>query len=213
MGMKLTRHGVFRWFAVVPVTVQAALLAAGCASIASTGSPGSPGDNGSSSGNGSNGSTATPRPGAVSGSGTVSAPLTLSVRLVLSSSAIVAGSSVTARLEIDNPTGHAIRVADCNREAFQVLLEGPAYHQGPSWLNCLTEDSIPPGVSVREMRVMAVANGCTSSRPVPEGLVGCAAGGSLPALPLGTYHAHVFAVSPQLPSAPDVIVHVVPAAR
>ena len=134
----------------------------------------------------------------------------LSVRLIVSPT-IVSGSGVTAHLIIDNRTGHAIPVSDCNLEAFQVLLENQSYHLGPGWLQCLTTDSIPAGVSVRATLVQASVNTCVAGRTTVPAVFRCTSRGTVPALPPGTYHARVFPVSPGLPSAPEVTVRVLAA--
>jgi len=131
----------------------------------------------------------------------------LSARLIVPSPSIMSGSSTKARLVIDNRTGHAIPVSDC--EAYQVLLESPAYRPVPVWPLCLTRVSIPQGVSTREVPVAASASSC-GAHAAPPGLMACAAAGELPALPPGTYTAHVFAAAPALPTAPDVTVRVLP---
>jgi hypothetical protein len=176
--MNLTRRGVISRLVMVPVTVQAALLAAGCA---------------------------------VSGHAVAPASPVVSARLVLASTTIAAGSSVSARLVIDNPTRRAVHLWDC--DLFQVVLQDPGYHPSPLWPACGRWDSIPPGMSVRKTTVMATVDACAMAVPTSPGLVPCGRGGSLPALPPGTYHAHVLFAVPRLASAPDVIVRVVPAAR
>ena len=131
----------------------------------------------------------------------------LSVRLIVSPM-IVSGSVVTAHLVIENRTRHAIPVIDCNDEMFQVLLVNRTYPLGPDWQQCAGRDSIPPGVSVRATRVQASVNTCVAGRTTVPAVFRCTSRGTVPALPPGTYHARVFAVHPDLPSAPEVTVQV-----
>jgi hypothetical protein len=182
--------------AALLIMASVALLAAGCATGTAPSAP-------------SVTSVTSAHRAASGGHPTVLRTPEVSVRLIVPSPHIVSGSSVKARLVIDNRTGHAIPVADCAREAYQVLLENRKYRPGPSWTQCLTLDSIPPGVSVREVPLQAFANACAYAA-VPPGLMACGPGGKEPTLPPGTYTAHVFAVSPALPAAPDVTVHVLP---
>lgn len=137
----------------------------------------------------------------------------LTLRLIMPSRTVVSGASVKARLVLDNRTGRAIPITDCGLQMFQVLLESQSYHPGPGWLQCATFDSIPSGVSVRQVTVEAYWLSCVAGPPTPPASMACAADGSLPKLHPGTYHPHVFAVSPELPSGPvqDIAVDVVAA--
>ena len=162
-------------------------------------------------GNTTVGSTATGDRGAADSTLTRSSWLT--ARLIMPSRTVVSGSTIRARLVLDNRTGRAIPITDCGLEMFQVLLESQSYHPSAGWLQCATRDSIPSGVSVREVTVEARANFCLAGQ-LSSPFVACAPDGSLPGLRPGVYHPHVFAVSQELPAGPvpDIAVEVIAAA-
>lgn len=136
----------------------------------------------------------------------------LSARLVLRSAAVVAGSSVTARVVIDNETGHPVNFADCDGGAYEVVLWAGGYRPGAAWPACLGHDTLPAGESTRVVRFMAAYGSCAPQRPVPPGARACLPDGGIPPLPPGTYRAVTFPADPgMLPVPAPVTVRLVAA--
>jgi hypothetical protein len=136
------------------------------------------------------------------------APPPMSARLVLASRTMTAGSSMSARVVVENNTGHAVHVSGC-QAIFQVVLINSKYHPLVPWLACLQRFTIPVGQSSYSASVEASYNMCTAGRP-HNGERACLPNRQPPPLPPGTYHATLFQLSHIVPAPPTVTVRVTP---
>jgi hypothetical protein len=121
---------------------------------------------------------------------------------------MTAGSQISARVVVENNTGHAIRVSGCGT-LFQVALVSHSYHPAVAWPTCVQTFTIPVGEVSYPVTVEARYLACTLARP-HSGLRACLPGKGLPGLPAGPYNARLFQVGDLVPAPPAIVVRVTP---
>jgi hypothetical protein len=119
-----------------------------------------------------------------------------------------AGSQISARVVVENNTGHAIRVSGCGT-LFRVVLVSHSYHPVVAWPTCEQTFTIPAGEVSYPLTVEASYLACTQDRR-RGGLRACLPGGGPPGLLPGPYHARLFQVGHLVPAPPAVKVRVTP---
>jgi hypothetical protein len=148
------------------------------------------------------------RPGAVAAS-RPTPPLSAVVELP--SRTMRAGSAMSARVIVDNHTGHAIAVSGCDR-LFQVALVSADYHPAVAWASCLRHFTIRIGQSSYPATITASYTDCYQGQPQGD-LRPCLPGGAMPPLPAGDYQALLFQASYAVPAPPPIPVRVTAAAK
>ncbi len=122
----------------------------------------------------------------------------------------MAGSHLTARVVVDNNTGHALRVEGCG-SLFAIALTSGSYHPSVGFPACLQILTVPAGTSTHRVAVLATYLQCGmdgASRSVPACLPGKQ---KMPPLPPGRYRAVLFFGARQFaPAPPPVPVLVTP---
>lgn len=128
--------------------------------------------------------------------------------LVLPASTVRSGEALSGEVVVQNNTGAPIQVPGCG-SPYGVKLHNATYSEEPIYPMCLTTFTLPVGESRWPVTIQATYPTCTSSVP-PVGDRACNPDGSIPGLPLGTYHV---TVDPAVgaPGAPDRILEVTPA--
>jgi hypothetical protein len=117
----------------------------------------------------------------------------LTATLSLDSAIVRTGRVLSARITVENNTGHALHASGCGG-IFQVLLTSSTYHPGPVWPTCLEPITIPTGSSTYPMQVEARYNICGQGRDLPP-----CSGSETPALAPGRYDATTFELGDVVP--------------
>jgi len=116
---------------------------------------------------------------------------------------------MSARVIVENGTGHAKRVGGCGT-LFQIALVSRTYRPQVAWLTCLQNFTIRPGRNIYRIPITATYLQCSQSRRPPPGQKACLRRG-MPPLPPGHYHAELFQSTRLFPSPPAIPVLVTPA--
>jgi hypothetical protein len=134
----------------------------------------------------------------------------LTDHLALASHRLVAGSYETGFLVVDNRTKTTINLTKECQPQLEGLLGSARYAQtASSDLVCSNEAAlIRPGVTRLPVRFVATYSSCSQDANAAIGMTRCLDGNKLPALPSGTYHAHVDGGGAALPAPRAITVHV-----
>jgi heat shock protein HslJ len=135
----------------------------------------------------------------------------VTARMELPSTTMTAGSSMSARVVVENNTGHPIRATKCG-SFFQIGLQNTEIKWHAIWPQCAVSFTIPVGESTYPVTVIAAYATCGAT-PGPD-FPKCATGPQPgpPPLPPGNYRATLFQSSPivSLPLPIDVKVEASP---
>jgi hypothetical protein len=112
---------------------------------------------------------------------------------------MVAGSSMSARIVVDNSTGHVVHAVGC-LSLFQLALASSSYRPEPAWPACAQKFTIATGDSSYPVTLTASYDACGAGAGTPA----CLAGDPMPPLPAGEYRAVLFQSS-HIGSAPASI--------
>lgn len=114
---------------------------------------------------------------------------------------------LSAQVIVENNTGHAINVTECE-VIFQVLLASAAYRQDGAALGCAQGFTIPVGKSSYPAPIHTTYDGCVQGAP-RDGVLSCLPGPNiLPPLPPGDYQATLVQFTKLFTEPPPIAIRI-----